>query len=182
MSNEKKLTRSLEKYLFSIFQIIEYKKVARVKDVAKKMKVKSSSVTGALQSLAKRDLVNYVPYDLITLTPQGEKIAEQIYHDHLIIYKFLNKVLCLNEHSSQQVSEDIEYSLSKDVLNRLISFLEFIDCCPRAGEDWLNGFHRHCKHGKKNYTQCKQCLQSCIEKYQKVLLKLETEDINKSKS
>lgn len=179
MSKSKNLTRSLEKYLYSIYQIIEHKKVARVKDVAEKMKVKSSSVTGALQSLAKRNLVNYVPYDLITLTSQGEKIAEQICHDHLVIYKFLNKILCLNEHTSQQVSEDIEYSLSKDVLNRLISFLEFIDCCPRAGEDWLNGFHRHCEHGKRNYTQCKQCLQSSIEKYQMVLDELETEDVKK---
>ncbi len=67
------LSASLEDYLEAIFQIVAEKPAARVKDIAKKLNVAGPSVTGALQALTERKLINYAPYELITLTPKANR-------------------------------------------------------------------------------------------------------------
>lgn len=60
------------------FHIVAEKQAARGKDIAKRLKVNSSSVTGALRSLSEKGYINYAPYDLITLTENGQTIAREI--------------------------------------------------------------------------------------------------------
>ena len=73
MSDTATLTASLEDYLEAIFHIVERKQAARAKDISKRMHVNGSSVTGALRALSERNLVNYAPYDIVTLTAEGER-------------------------------------------------------------------------------------------------------------
>ena len=72
------LSSSLEDYLEAIFHIVGEKQAARAKDIAKRLKVNNSSVTGALRSLAEKGMINYAPYDVITLTTKGQKLAEDV--------------------------------------------------------------------------------------------------------
>ena len=78
MPNDLALSESLEDYLEAIFLIVVDKQVAEVKDISKKLKVAKPSVTGALQSLDKKGLVNYQPYNVVTLTRQGTEIANHV--------------------------------------------------------------------------------------------------------
>jgi DtxR family Mn-dependent transcriptional regulator len=57
--NKIALTSTLEDYLEAIYQISNVNKVARSMDIAEHLKVKRSSVTVALQSLAEKGLINY---------------------------------------------------------------------------------------------------------------------------
>ena len=59
-------------------EIAKAKGAARPKDIADKLQVKPASVTGALKHLAEKKLVNYAPYDVVTLTAAGKKIAKEI--------------------------------------------------------------------------------------------------------
>ena len=61
------LSASLEDYLEAILHLVTEKQVARSRDIAKRLRVNRSSVTGALQALAKKGLVNYEPYEAVTL-------------------------------------------------------------------------------------------------------------------
>ena len=72
------LSASLEDYLEAIYHIVAEKQAARTKDISQRLKVNNSSVTGALRALAERQLVNYAPYEVITLTASGKKIARDI--------------------------------------------------------------------------------------------------------
>ena len=65
------LTSSLEDYLETIYLIISEKEAVRPKDIAKRMNVSNASVTGALKTLANKGMINYAPYDVITLTNEG---------------------------------------------------------------------------------------------------------------
>ncbi len=65
------LSASLEDYLEAIYHLIAGKQAARVKDISKRLKVNSSSVTGALKALAERKLVSYAPYELVTVAAAG---------------------------------------------------------------------------------------------------------------
>ena len=76
--SEMVLSKSLEDYLEVIYHIVVVEQAAKAKDIAQKMQVKASSVTGALRQLAERDLVNYSPYDQITLTRKGMEVAQDV--------------------------------------------------------------------------------------------------------
>ena len=78
MATTMKLSASLEDYLEAIFHLVAEEQVARARDIAKRLKVGQSSVTGALHALAEKGLVNYAPYEVITLTHKGEAAAREV--------------------------------------------------------------------------------------------------------
>lgn len=91
MLSKNKLTASQEDYLEAIFHISAKKMAARAKDISKYLDVRASSVTGALRTLGKMGLVNYAPYDLITLTEEGHVVAEDIVGRHRALENFFSK-------------------------------------------------------------------------------------------
>jgi DNA-binding MarR family transcriptional regulator len=86
------LSESLEDYLETILALEQTYKVARVKDIAQKLGVLRGSVTGALKSLAEKELIHYEPYSFITLTRKGASIAREITRRHAVIKNFLKNV------------------------------------------------------------------------------------------
>jgi DtxR family transcriptional regulator, Mn-dependent transcriptional regulator len=76
------LSASLEDYLEAIFHVIEDKQAARAKDIVERLGVHNSSVTQALRALSERGLVNYAPYDLVTLTEAGRTAAAEVVEKH----------------------------------------------------------------------------------------------------
>lgn len=72
------LSESLEDYLEAIYHIVSQKQAARATDISKRLNVNPSSVTGALRSLADKGLVNYAPYDIVTLTAEGSVAARLV--------------------------------------------------------------------------------------------------------
>ena len=81
----KKLSATLEDYLGVVLRFQKEKRFARVSDIASAVGVAKSAVTAALQSLASKALINYQPYEPVTLTEEGEKRAEEIVLRHRII-------------------------------------------------------------------------------------------------
>ena len=65
-----KLSSSLEDYLETIYNEVQKNGFAKVTDISKILNVKKASVTGALNSLTAKKLINYSPYSAITLTAQ----------------------------------------------------------------------------------------------------------------
>lgn len=53
--------------------------------LVKRLKVKPSSVTGMVKRLAEMDLVTYEPYQGVTLTGTGRKIALQVLRSHRLV-------------------------------------------------------------------------------------------------
>jgi DtxR family Mn-dependent transcriptional regulator len=70
-----KLSPTLEDYLEAIYRISSVNTVARSMDIADRLKVKRSSVTVALYSLAEKGLINYQARSFITLTERGMQVA-----------------------------------------------------------------------------------------------------------
>lgn len=151
------LSESLEDYLEAIFHIVEEKKAARSKDISSRLKVNSSSVTGALRLLDRHGLVNYAPYDIITLTKEGEEIARKVISRHEALRNFLTKVLSVDEVAANVTACRMEHAVPDSVLSKLIQFVEFLEVCPigrkrLAGEE---GFF--CDPGVVP-SGCKKCL------------------------
>jgi len=156
MVPEQTLSASQEDYLETIFFIINEKKVARSKDISKRLKVSGASVTGALRALGEKGLINYAPYDVITLTPQGEKLARNIALRHETLRDFFHKVLFIDPDEAEKSACEMEHTLSRPILQRMVSFIEFIENCPLAGVEWAEGFGFRCTHGE-SIDKCKSC-------------------------
>ena len=166
MSRSEPLSSNMEDYLEAIFHISEQKQAARAKDIADWMQVNKSSVTGALRSLSDKGLVNYAPYDIITLTGRGKKLAVEIVRRHEALKDFFIKILLIDKTEAEQAACKVEHEISKNIVDRLISFVEFIEICPRGGKEWLKGFRRHCEKGDTS-TRCADFISECLEDLKK---------------
>ncbi len=147
MINEQKLTASQEDYLEAIYNISVEKMAARAKDIAVKLDVKASSVTGALRTLGSMGLINYAPYDLITLTEKGNIVAKDIVNRHKALERFLVNVLGIDEREADEAACRMEHSVPKKIVERLVKYSEYVEKCPKGGINWESGFGYFCKHG-----------------------------------
>jgi DtxR family Mn-dependent transcriptional regulator len=173
MAKKTAMTASQEDYLETIYHIAAEKQAARAKDIAKVMKVKASSVTGALRLLADKGLVNYAPYDVITLTPEGKELAEEVVRRHEVLDDFFSRILGVEASVAEAAACEMEHALPQSVLDRLIEFVQFLDFCPRAGGDWIEEFRAFCRNGvseEKCVTCTFQSLETLKEKRSSKLL------------
>jgi DtxR family Mn-dependent transcriptional regulator len=147
MSKNKPLSASLEDYLEAIHHIAAGKQAARARDIARRLHVSSSSVTGALRALAARKLVNYAPYEVITLTPAGREIARDIVRRHQALRDFFVKVLHVEETLADRCACGMEHTLPREILDQLACFVEYAEL--DSGTAWLDDFRRHCRRAKR---------------------------------
>ena len=124
MTKEESLSESLEDYLETIFLLVEATKVARSRDIAARLKVNRSSVTGALQALSERGLVNYEPYGFVTLTKEGEGIAKKVLYRHRVLRDFMINVLSIDPVMANDTDCRMEHAVPKLVVDRLVAFAE----------------------------------------------------------
>lgn len=157
MKDRKELTASQEDYLEAIYQISKEKRAARAKDISEYLNVRASSVTGALRTLGGLGLINYAPYDLITLTSEGKIVAEEIVYSHDALKRFLIKVLGVENQEADDAACKMEHSVPKAILERFVKYSEYVEKCPKGGITWDSGFGYYCNHG---------CAQERCEHYQ----------------
>jgi DtxR family transcriptional regulator, Mn-dependent transcriptional regulator len=133
------LSASLEDYLEAIFWTVAAEGAARAKDIARQLKVKASSVTGALQVLAEKQYIHYRPYEAVTLTREGFDEAARVVQRHRILREFFTQVLGLDDAMAEQRACWLEHGIGDEVAERLAGVVEFIQ--GRAGmREELAGF------------------------------------------
>lgn len=140
----KKLTASLEDYLEAILHLVQRGRVARVRDIAAHVGVGMSAVTAALKTLSKRGLVNYDPYQVITMTSRGRAAAERVTRRHRFLRRFLTDVLGLDEPTAEANACRLEHAVDEVLLERLHRFAEFVDSRTGGGDNMIGDFEAFC--------------------------------------
>ena len=131
-----KLTESQEDYLEEIYLQVLRNGSAKVTDISNNLNVKKASVSGALNTLQKRGLINYAPYSQITLTLTGEHQAQKILQRHNTMTKFFIEVLGLTEKESVENACRIEHAMSEELFEKAIKFYEIIRDFSEKNEDF----------------------------------------------
>ena len=134
---------------------------AHTTDIAKKLEVRKSSVTEVLQSLARKGMLNYQQYAAVTLTEIGKVKAKEVTRRHEVLRTFLTDVLSINAAKADAEACRLEHAVSREVVERIIEFTEFISTCPRAGEDWIRGLSYQCRE-IDGEDRCRTCIQGCL--------------------
>jgi len=160
--SDTKLTATLEEYLGAIYRIEMENRVVRPRDICEAQGVAASTVTAALQRLADKELINYKPYEVITLTDQGRARAERIVMGHRIIRDFLENILGLNAERANTTACGMEHAADGKAVERFICFLAFMRRRSSAGSRCLRDFKEFLAQGS-DATSCSECVQAYME-------------------
>ena len=150
------LSKREQEYLETIYILLKKKNIVRVKDIANMLKVKPSSVVEFLDKLSRKGLVHYVKRELIQLTENGLRIAEELYKRHLALKEFLMLVLNLPEEIAEKDACYIEHGIHEETLSRIMKFVELIKSCPVGSPKFLENLQHYYREGKCPVT-CKCC-------------------------
>ena len=151
METKEFLSSSLEDYLEAIYNLVNENKVARSKDIASNLNVSRASVTGALKNLALKGLINYDPYQFITMTKKGEFLAKKIVRRHEILKEFLIDVLSVDPELADESACKMEHAISGEVIDKLLFFAKFI---KYNEEMFLDGFREFENKHMIEFAQC----------------------------
>lgn len=124
---KKEISASLEDYIMVIYEIIQEKKGVRAVDISRRMGVGRSSVTDALKNLAERELINYNPYDVISLTEKGETIAADVQEKHKILHEFFENVLVLSPDEAAKNACRMSHAISQEAYDKFVEFISKAD-------------------------------------------------------
>ncbi|HHB76201.1 MAG TPA: metal-dependent transcriptional regulator, partial [Desulfobulbus sp.] len=124
-----------------IYLVIRNHGEARSKEIMKRLGVSGPSVTEALQLLAEKKLVNYQPYEAITLTPEGEEVAKDVLHRHETLRDFFIEVLGVDAETADKGACKMEHAASPEIIERMIKYTHFLNYeCERCGNKREHGF------------------------------------------
>jgi len=143
MAKNSRLSASLEDYLEAIFHIVVEKSAARSKDISTRLGVSGSSVTEALRGLSERKLVHYAPYEVITLTPKGRKLAEDVVRRHGALRDFFVKVLGVELQEADSAACKMEHAIPAGILDKIIRFVDYLESHPLDKNRWLQELEEH---------------------------------------
>lgn len=137
------LSQSLEDYLESIYMISQAQDTVRVKDLVKRLQVRSASVIGALRKLEDKGFVEHEHYGHIELTEMGKAEALKIYEKHQTLTRFLREILGVDGDVSEKDACMIEHYISDITFEKIIDFIRYIETSPSDHATWLQSFkHR----------------------------------------
>ncbi len=147
MARKKGLSASSEDYLETIYLICKVNGEARSKEIMDHLDVSGPSVTEALQLLSKKGLVNYTPYEAITLTPKGERIAQDVLYRHETLRDFFIDVLKVDKKLADEGACKMEHVASEEIIERIVQYTQYLreECqgqsCPNhiTFEEYLKG-------------------------------------------
>ena len=140
-----KLSRSQEDYLEEIYNQVVKNGHAKVTEISNALNVKKASVTGALNTLSAKKLINYEPYSKITLTKTGEDFARTIHEKHENLREFFENVLGLSKDEASENACRMEHIVSEKFFTNFVKFSDFIRDYSKQNPDFIRQYKKMIK-------------------------------------
>jgi DtxR family Mn-dependent transcriptional regulator len=118
-------TLAEENYLKSIYHLAQNTESVSTNQLAAFVNTKASSVTDMLKKLADKELINYTPYQGVTLSKTGEKVAVNIIRKHRLWEFFLVEKLDFKWDEVHEMAEEMEHISSNELIDRLDKFMGY---------------------------------------------------------
>lgn len=118
------LTPSRQCYLGQILLLETNSGRAKQSELAERIRVNKSSVTGALHALAESGMIVYEPYGAVTLTPEGRRAAETIVRRWTLIGEFLMETLEIGKDVAMSAAFEMQSSVPENVMELISRRLE----------------------------------------------------------
>ncbi len=117
------LTPAMEDYLKAIYLLQQSHDSASTSMLAEQMGLRAATVTGMIKRLAELDLVEYVPYYGVRLTPRGERAALETLRHHRLLELFLTEKLGFGWDEVHDEADRLEHYISEALEARISEML-----------------------------------------------------------
>ena len=131
-ASNRPLTSIMEDYIEVIFELNREKATIRVKDIAKRLQVKMSTVTSMLKVLNDRGLVYYRKYECVRITRAGIAKGREIRRRHDILLAFLTEVLGIDYPVADREACRLEHATGPETISRLDDLTVFVRECTNS--------------------------------------------------
>jgi DtxR family manganese transport transcriptional regulator len=118
-------TETAEDYVEAVADILNARETCRVTDLAKRFAVSHVTVNRIVGRLVNEGLLATEPYQPITLTAKGKRLAARCRERHEIVYRFL-LAIGIDEATAAIDAEGMEHHVSSRTLHRLEQLAEEI--------------------------------------------------------
>jgi DtxR family Mn-dependent transcriptional regulator len=120
-----KFSHQIEDYLKTIYLLQQRSGGASTNAIADALSIKPASVTGMVKKLAEMKLARHAPYQGVTLTKAGEKIALEVIRHHRLIELFLIESLGYSWDEVHAEADRLEHVISEDFEERVAARLGY---------------------------------------------------------
>jgi DtxR family Mn-dependent transcriptional regulator len=143
------VSRKVEDYLRIVYEIVETKGYARIRDISKALGVKPSTVVEMMRKLHEQGLVIYEKYGGVTLTSRGKVMAETVKRRHDTFKRFLEIILVPDDVAARD-AHILEHQLDPKTILQFTRFVEFITQAaetdrPKFIKRWIEEFREYCE-------------------------------------
>jgi DtxR family transcriptional regulator, Mn-dependent transcriptional regulator len=115
-----------ENYIKSIYKLsVGGTQAVTTNAIAEMLLTKPASVSDMLRKLSSKNIIDYVKYRGVTLTPAGQTKALEIIRKHRLWEVFLVEKLQFNWDEVHEVAEEMEHIKSELLIRRLDEYLGF---------------------------------------------------------
>lgn len=121
---------AVEDYLEKIHELIDDKGYARVADIAESFGIAQPSVSNMARRLDEKGLIKHEKYRGMTLTEEGEKVAQRIRKRHGILAEFLD-LLGIDGDTAYRDVEGMEHHISAQTLRGIEQIIEELRNDPK---------------------------------------------------
>ena len=128
------LSITKEDYIRAIYTLQEVSLSTGVTQIAEKLDLSKSTVSGRLKDLVKEGLVVAEPYSEVQLTRKGSDVGRKLTFKHRTIEVFLNSVLKIPKDKVHEEAHKLEHAMSDEVIKRLSKFLNNPKNDPHGSE------------------------------------------------
>lgn len=120
---ENNLTHSAAHHLLAILKLREKRGYARVTDVARELNITTGSASINLKSLKAKNLIIEDENRFLSLSPEGEELAQAVLTRKNIMFDFLVNVLGVSEEQAEIDSCKTEHLISAETAKKLKDFV-----------------------------------------------------------
>ena len=135
------LTRKEEDYLETIYRLSQELDSVGISDIARERGVTLPTVFSAVSRLKANGMISQSPYGKISLNPEGQTTAEEIYESHRVLRKFLQEVLGLPSEMAEENACRMEHGLNGEAVRRLKMFIEMVQNCLNKENSCMDQFY-----------------------------------------
>lgn len=126
------LTPATEDYLKTIYKLQDVDESVTTNAIAERMDVSAASVTNMMKKLADMSLVEYAPYQGITLTEGGRKIALEIIRHHRLLEVYLAEAMGFGWDQVDAEAERLEHVISEEFEDKIDELLGYPTTDPHG--------------------------------------------------
>ncbi len=122
--NQKALSPAHEDYLKAIYLLESQGLEVHNSALAQHLNVSPASTTNMVKRLADLEMVRYEPYQEITLTPAGTRVALEVLRHHRLLELYLHKKLNLPWDQVHDEAERLEHFISEALEDAIAAALD----------------------------------------------------------